>query len=338
MSSTIKDVASIAGVSIATVSRVLNGKPGIKPATIQIVLKTAKDLNYSPDYVARSMITKRTSTIALVIADTANPFYADTAKTIERIARLNDYSLIVCNTDNKASIQKKIIEMLKQKKVDGMIFGSVRLSDPPVHELIQEGYPCILYHRALKNSEGNFIGSDNEKGVNLVINHLYKLGHRRIGFISGPSIFSTGMERLSSYINSIKKLGLEHIPYLVQEGGYKLTKTTVAVKKLINLPSPPTAIFASNDFMALQVMDIILKEGYRIPEDFSIVGYDNILFASHQRIQLTTVDVQISEAARLAIENLLNIINRKSEQIKPIKIIIEPKLVIRASTSTPKRI
>jgi LacI family transcriptional regulator len=226
--------------------------------------------------------------------------------------------------------------MLRQKKVDGIIFGSVRLIDPPVTELIHEGFPVLMYHRSLKDYDGNFVGSENNKGVRIVMDHLYKLGHRRIGFITGPNYFSTGMERLKGYFDACTSLGLACTPTLIQEGGYKLKKTEEAVKRLLMLPDPPTAIFASNDFMALQVMDVILKEGYKIPEDFSIVGYDNITVSAHQRILLTTIDVQIDETARLAIYNLLDIITKKAERIKPIKILLDPTLVIRGSTAKPR--
>lgn len=336
MSFTIKDVASLAGVSVATVSRVLSGKPGIKETTQKKVLQVAKELNYVPNHIARSMITKHTYTIGLVVADITNPFYSDTAKIIEDQARQNGYTVIMCNTNNKPAIQTKIVETLQQKRVDGFIFGSARYEDKTIYDLIQEGFPCVCYHRRIKDELGHFVGCDNAIGTRLILEHLHQLGHHRVAFISGPRDFSTGLERLQGFLSARQEFGFDEASFMIKEGDYDRLKTAKVTRELLKLPDPPTAIFVANDMMALQVMDCILEEGYRIPEDISIAGFDDISIAANQRIQLTTVDSRPEECARLAFEQLLGLINETIPIYESTKILLEPSLKIRHSTARPR--
>ena len=334
MAYTIKDIASLAGVSIATASRILNGKPGVKPSTRQKVLDVARELDYLPNQLAKSMKTKRSNTIGLVVADITNPFYSDTAKTIEMRARENNYTVIVCNTNNSAAIQKSIITSLKERRIDGFIFASVELRDKPVRDLIREGYPCVMYHRRLEADVGDFIGCDNRMGIEIGFEHLYGLGHRRIGFISGPRVFSTGMERLKAFLQAAKQHGVPAEPYLIKEGGYDIGKTAREVDELLALPEPPTAIFAANDLMALQVLDRVLAAGYRVPEDISVMGFDDIQIASHHSIQLTTIDIQAKKCAHMVIETLLNRVEGVGRG-KPQEVLLSPQLKVRRSTAPP---
>ena len=337
MAATLKDIAALSGVSIATASRVLNGKSGIRASTREKVIQTAKDLGYVPDLLAKSMKIRRTFTIGLVVADITNSFYSETAKIIETKARENNYTVIVCNTNNQKSLLDSIIDTLKQKKVDGYIFASVELRNRSVQNLLQQGIPCIMYHRRLQDCRGHFIGCDNYKSTSLAFMHLYELGHRNVGFISGPRTFSTGMERLDAYIKISKEMHLEVFPHYIKEGGYERTKTARCVKELVSLPQPPTAIIAANDLMALQVLDTLSQIGYKVPEDFSVVGMDDISISSHSCIQLTTVDLKAKEGALLVIGNLLNLLERIQDNSKPIKIVLEPELKVRSTTSTPKK-
>jgi len=337
MATTLKDIAALAGVSIATASRVLSGKSGIKASTRETVVQIAKDLGYVPDLLAKSMKIRRTYTIGLVVADITNAFYSETAKIIEMKARENNYTVIVCNTNNQKTLQNSIIETLKQKQVDGYVFASVELRNKAVQDLLQQGTPCIMYHRRLHNYRGHFVGCDNYKGIDLAFRHLYDLGHRNIGFISGPRTFSTGMERLDAYIKMSKKLDLQIFSHYIKEGGYEREKTERCVRELLAVPQPPTAIIAANDLMALQVLDTLLNAGYRVPEDFSVVGMDDISIASHSCIQLTTVDLRAREGALLVISNLLNLLEGVQDNSKPIEIVLEPELKVRNTTCPPKR-
>jgi LacI family transcriptional regulator len=337
MGYTLKDIASLSELSVATVSRILNGQPGVKDSTRKKVLDITRELNYLPNAIAKSMKTKQTRTIGLVIADITNPSYADIAKTVEVRARKNNYTVIICNTENKTSVQNKIIDSLRERRVDGFIFASVKLRDKPVRDLLETGIPCVFTGRHLEGYRGTFMGSDNLLGVRLVMEHLHQLGHRKIAFISGPREFSTGMERLRAYLEISKELAIETPPHLVQDGGYDRTKTSEIVRELLELPSPPTAVFAANDLMALQVLDCVLDVGLRVPEDLSVAGYDDIPVAAHHSIQLTTVDGHFSRLALLAIENLMSRLEGVLPSDEPTRIILEPHLRVRRTTGKPRQ-
>ena len=336
MAFTLKDVAFLTGVSTATVSRVLNGKPGVKKETRDKIIELVKEVNYMPDITARSMKTGKTYTIGMVVADISNPFYSEAAKIIEIQARKHNYSLIVGNTGNSIEEEETILNAFQERKVDGFIIASTELRDKKVQNIIRAGYPTILYHRRLEqNDKVNFICCDEEKGVDLTLRHLTELGHHRIGFISGPRRYSTGVERLRAFMKLGEGYKLEKESFLIKEGGYNKSKTVQAVEELLNLPEPPTAVFAANDFMALQVLDVVLGKGLKVPEDISIMGFDDIPLASHNSIGLTTIDVQLHKGAITVLEKLINLIDGVNKPVKEIQILLEPELKVRASTGPP---
>lgn len=337
MAFTLKSIANLSGVSITTVSRVLAGKPGVNKETRDKVISIAKSLDYKVNLNARSMKTNRTNTIGLVVADITNQFYSEIAKTIEIQARKLGFTVIVANTDNSAEQESQIINAFQNRKVDGFIFASCTINDKSVQQLINDGTPAILFHRHLNNGfKHHFIGGNDEEGVEKAVKHLYDLGHRRVAFISGSIEFSTGSERLRSFIRQRELLGLNMDPCLIKEGGYDSEKTKKAVKELFSMTDKPTAIFASNDFMALEVMSDVIELGYKVPEDISIIGFDNIPLASHKRINLTTMDIQITQGATLALMNLINMIDRISSSKDFINIRLETTLIQRGSTAPPR--
>jgi LacI family transcriptional regulator len=331
--STIKDIARKAGVSGATVSRVINDAKNVKPETREKVQRAIKELSYYPNSLARGMRSKKTNSIGLILADITNPFYAETAKTIIETAGRHGYSIILCNTNNDLDEQQKDTEILLQRKVDGFIFASVHWKDPAVNKVIQNGIPHMLYNRVTsKNSNLNYVILDNERGSFIAVEHLYKLGHRRIALIRGPQTFSTGRERTSGYINALKYFGLPYDEKLVVQGQYRSKESYEATKKLLSLAVPPTAIFAGNDLMALSAMEAIVASGLSIPKDISLVGFDDIEISSHSGIQLTTVSQNPSIMAEIAIENLCKIIHEGNLQL-PVQVVLKPALAVRKTTA-----
>jgi DNA-binding LacI/PurR family transcriptional regulator len=335
MAFTLRDIAALSGYSIATVSRVLSGKPGVNKDTREKILSLAKSLDFKVNYNARSIKTHRTRTIGLVVADITNQFYSEIAKTIEFQARHLDYTVIVGNTGNNTKEELSIIEAFQERQVDGFIFASAEINDRGIINLIEQGIPTILYHRHLKQGiKHHFVGCDEYKGIALGIEHLASLGHKRVGFICGSKDFSTGIERMKAFMKFRSEYGLEGNNNLIKEGGYDIAKTNRSVHELMSIPDPPTAIFAANDLMALQVMDKVIEMGYRVPEDVSVLGFDNIPIASHQRINLTTVDIQINRGARETVLNLINLIEGIGTAKDLVNVILEPSLVVRTSTAS----
>lgn len=327
---TIGDVARRAGVSRATVSRVLNEYPHVRPQVRTDVQRAIRALRYRPDQVARSLARRETKTLGLVVADITNPFYAETARAIVETARGHGYHVILCNTDNLHRLQEEYVEVLRQRRVDGIIFGSVFLDDPVVEALVEAGYPCVMYNRRLRSGRGNYIVLDNASASHDLTRHLLDLGHRHIGFITGLRDLSTASERLRGYRAALRAAGLPADPRLMRPGAFKAEMAQRAAQELLKLPRRPTAIMAGNDLMALGVMQAAGDLGLRVPEDLAVVGFDDIEIAAHRQIQLTTMAQQKAEMGRMAVVWMLEIIrDPRRYRREPLQQILTPTLVVR---------
>ena len=327
---TIGDVARRAGVSRATVSRVLNEYPHVRPQVRTDVQRAIRALRYRPDQVARSLARRETKTLGLVVADITNPFYAETARAIVETARGHGYHVILCNTDNLHRLQEEYVEVLRQRRVDGIIFGSVFLDDPVVEGLVEAGYPCVMYNRRLRSGRGNYIVLDNASASHDLTRHLLDLGHRHIGFITGLRDLSTASERLRGYRAALRAAGLPADSRLMRPGAFKAEMAQRAAQELLKLPRRPTAIMAGNDLMALGVMQAAGDLGLRVPEDLAVVGFDDIEIAAHRQIQLTTMAQQKAEMGRMAVVWMLEIIrDPRRYRREPLQQILTPTLVVR---------
>ena len=327
---TIGDVARRAGVSRATVSRVLNEYPHVRPQVRTDVQRAIRALRYRPDQVARSLARRETKTLGLVVADITNPFYAETARAIVETARGHGYHVILCNTDNLHRLQEEYVEVLRQRRVDGIIFGSVFLDDPVVEGLVEAGYPCVMYNRRLRSGRGNYIVLDNASASHDLTRHLLDLGHRHIGFITGLRDLSTASERLRGYRAALRAAGLPADPRLMRPGAFKAEMAQRAAQELLKLPRRPTAIMAGNDLMALGVMQAAGDLSLRVPEDLAVVGFDDIEIAAHRQIQLTTMAQQKAEMGRMAVVWMLEIIrDPRRYRREPLQQILTPTLVVR---------
>ncbi len=327
---TIGDVARRARVSRATVSRVLNDYPHVRPRVRAAVLRAVGALAYRPDQVARSLARRETRTLGLVVADIANPFYGETARAIVEAAREQAYNVILCITENRPALQSAYVEVLRQRRVDGIIFGSVFLNDPVVDGLIDTGFPCIMYNRRLRSGRGNYIVLDNVRASYDLTRHILGLGHRRIGYMRGLSQVSTTLERLRGYRRALRDAGISAEASLIRPGAFQMEATARAALDLLKDPARPTAILAANDVMALGVIHAARELGLRVPEDLAVAGIDDIEMAGHHAVQLTTVAQQKTEMGRRAAEGVLAIIRDPQRFIRePIQQVLRPALVIR---------
>lgn len=336
MNLTIKDIANLSGVSKSTVSRVINKKKYVSKKSREKVLNIINETGYIPNNIARSLVTNKTYTIGLIIPDINNPFYSETAKIIEDTLRKLGYSLIICNTDNRSDLQNDYINILKQRKIDGIIFGSVRINDTNVTNLSVQELPYITYHRKLANEHSNYIVSDDITGIKIAVKYLVDLGHKNIAYISGPTIFSTGINRLKGFIEARNIFNLNNSNDLIKEGGYSEYQSWQITKEIINLTPRPSAIIAANDLMAISALDCILHHGLSVPKDISLIGYDNINLASHARIQLTTISIDKKNMAKKTANLLIKEIINKKNSSKLIQIKLKPKLIVRKTTMQKK--
>jgi LacI family transcriptional regulator len=329
---TIKDIARIAKVSHTTVSRALNDKSRIKNETKKKILDIAKELNYRPNFIARSLVMRRTKTLGLVITTIANPFYTELSQGIETTAIRLGYNIILCSTNYDLSVENQYIDMLRSKGVDGIIFTSAHMGDPNIIGLADEGFPIILVNRRtyhpMVREKVDYVGVDNILGGFLAVEHLIKLGHKRIGVIGGSSESSVGFERLQGGKKALAAYGLEEIGDYFLEGDFLKGSGYQGGKKFLKMNEPPTAIFATNDYMALGTYQAIAEEGMKIPEEIALIGFNDIEFTSMKGIELTTIGQKKYEMGEVAVKTLLERI--EGRETGPSKeIILEPELIIR---------
>jgi len=329
---TIREVARRVGVSPATVSRVLNGRPYVRPEVRAAVHEAVEALGFRPDPIARSLVVGGSRTIGLIVADITNPFYAETAKAIVETARGRGYVVVLCNTENLSNLQAEQIRMLREQRVEGIILGSVHRRDPAVEELMASGFPCVMYNRRLFTNTGTYVVLDNVRGGEEVTRHFLALGHRRIAFLAGPASFSTAAERLAGYRRALRAAGRPVDPRLIRQGQFKPDLAYQAARELLQQRPRPTAIIAGNDLTAFAVLDAAAHLGLRVPEDVAVSGFDDIEFASNERIQLTTVAQQKVEMGRLAVNYLLEFIQDPDRfRRNPIRHVLPPTLIVRRS-------
>ena len=329
---TIKDIARKANVSHTTVSRALNNKSRIKNETKDKILTIARELNYRPDFIARSLVMRRTKTLGLIITTIANPFYIELSQGIETTAISQGYNIILCSTNYDLSAERKYIDMLRSKGVDGIILTSAHMGDPNIVGLAEEGFPIILinrrtYHPVVKEKV-DYVGVDNILGGFLAVEHLIRLGHKRIGVIGGSSESSVGFERLEGGKKALTTYGMEVIGDHFLEGDFLKGSGYQGGKRFLKMDEPPTAIFATNDYMALGTYQAIVEEGRRIPEDIALIGFNDIEFAAMKGIELTTVGQKKYEMGAQAVKMLVERIEGGGMG-SPKEMILEPELIIR---------
>jgi len=329
---TIKDIARMANVSHTTVSRALNDKSRIKNETKEKILAIARELKYQPNFIARSLVIKKTKTLGLVITHIANPFYTELAQGIEATVRGLGYSIIFCSTHSDLSAEKHYIDMLRSKGVDGIIFTSAHMGDPNIIGLAEEEFPIILVNRRtyhpMVREKVDYVGVNNIGGGYLAVEHLIKLGHKRIGIIGGSSESSVGFERLEGGKKAFATYGFEMKGDYFLEGDFLKGSGYQGGKKFLKMSEPPTGIFATNDYMALGTYQAIVEEGIKIPEEIALIGFNDIEFTSMKGIELTTIGQKKYEMGTLAVKTLVERI--EGGKVGPPKeIILEPELIIR---------
>jgi DNA-binding LacI/PurR family transcriptional regulator len=248
---------------------------------------------------------------------------------VEDAANANGFNIILCNTDDKLKKERIYLEILKEKRVDGLILGTAHIRDKSIMELEKKKFPYILLSRNIEGLDKNCVIVDDVAGGIIVTEYLIKLGHRRIAHITGPPTVRAANNRLEGYKFALEKHQIEYHEELVEEGDFRIKGGYQAMKNFLELPEPPTAIFAANDLLALGGMQAIQKKKYHIPKDFCIIGFDDIRLASFVYPPLTTIRQPMLEMGALAVKMLLKIIEEGEFNQK--KEVLEPKLIIRES-------
>lgn len=329
MNPTIRDVAELAEVHPSTVSRVINGDSRISEKTKNKVLLIIKKLGYTPNAIARGLKTKRTYTLGMLIPDITNPFFAELARGVEDAANENGFNIILCNSDDKLKKERTYLNILKEKRVDGLILGTAHTRDKSILKLEKNNFPYILVSRNIEGLDKNCIIIDDVAGGMMATEYLIKLGHHRIAHITGPLKTRSALNRLKGYQLALKKHKIEYNDELVGEGDFRIKGGYQVMKRFLKLAKLPTAIFAANDLLALGAMQAIQKKNSHIPEDFSVIGFNDIELASFVYPPLTTIRQPMQKMGALAVKMLLKII--KEGEFNQKKVMLKPKLIIRES-------
>ncbi len=333
---TIKDVAREAGVSVGTASQALRGSPAVREATRRRVLVVAKRLRYQPSALARGLVTRRTHTVGLLISDIANPFFIRAVRAVEDVAQEHGYNVILCNTDEDPAKETQYLRVLMEKRVDGIILATTAASRRAVREICWRRIPLVLFDRELSGVATNVVKVDGVLGGRLATQHLLDLGHRRIGIIHGPRDRSTGAERLEGYLTSLRAGNVRPDPELIHEGNFKQDSGYRLTKALLEVSPPPTALFCTNNLMTVGALQALRDRNVRLPDDLSLVGYDDMEWWTLTHPPLTTVGQPVYDLGREAMRLLLAQIGQEKAR-RPQRVVLKPELILRDSCGPPSR-
>ncbi|MBK5446989.1 MULTISPECIES: LacI family DNA-binding transcriptional regulator [unclassified Peribacillus] len=324
----IVDVAKEANVSTATVSRVISKSGTVKSDTKERVLKAIELLNYQPNVLARQLRRMETKTILVVVPDITNTFFSKVLRGIESVAMESGYQVLLGDALNNVDRESGYLNILQQKKADGMILLTARI-DGQVVEDIAKQFPVVLACEYTEGFEIPTVSIDNISSARKATEHLINLDHKRIGFLSGPFNSVLGRDRLKGYNQAMAQHSLPILSTMVQEGDFSYESGFNLTLKLLANEVPPTAIFAANDEMAIGAIKAIKSKGLSVPGDISVVGFDDIKFASIFEPSLTTVAQPSFDIGRIAMELLIKIISKVN--LEKSQYILDDKLVVRES-------
>jgi LacI family transcriptional regulator len=329
---TMRDVANAAGVSTATVSRVINGNGVVAPALAERVRVAVDALNYRPNLVARGLRNQATSVLALVFSDIENEFFTSVCRGVEDHARKFGYSVMVCNADEDVQKESEYVAVLASQSVAGVIISPAS-DHTDVSQLLQRRVPVVALDRALPYASDS-VHSDSRNGAREATAHLIAGGARRVGCVTGPAEVSTAHDRLMGYREALVAAGMVTEDVLEGYGDFREAGGYLAAKKLLSQPNPPDALFVANNRMMLGVLRACRETGLRIPDDVSLVGFDDLPWADYVSPPITTVRQPTYDLGTAAAKLLLERI--AGTDAPPREIVLRPELVIRASSIKPK--
>ena len=329
---TILDVARRAGVSPITVSRVINRSGYASEETRQRVEAAIAELGYVPNTLARSLRSKRTNTLALIVTDITNPFFTTLARGVEDTASDAGFTVIFCNTDESQAEEDKYVQVLLQKQVDGILLVPSHCSTESVERIQKQNTPVVVLDRRLPELAADTVRGDSEGGAYQLTRLLISLGHKRIAIISGPQDVSTATDRVTGYRRAMRETGLPPDENLVRYGEFTQASGYHNAQKLLDLNPQPTALLAANNFISIGAMKALQDAGIRIPEDFSIASFDDLPQALLISFPFFTVASQPAyEMGRRATQLLLTRLTGSADE--PFQEIVFPvEVIVRQST------
>ncbi|MEX0646634.1 MAG: LacI family DNA-binding transcriptional regulator [Balneolaceae bacterium] len=327
----IKKIAKAAGVSTATVSRVLNGSDKVKDHTADRVMEVVEKMNYRIDHVARRMKVKSSDSlvIGLIITDIGNPFFSNVAKGVEDIAFKNKHILMICNTNEDPEKEKFFLNSMLSEKVSGVIIVPTTGNAPFFEKLVFDGFPMVMVDRQFKNLNMDTVSINNEAGGYQATQRLIQNGHKRIGIVCGIKGLSNTEDRLEGYRKALTDTGIPISKELITYGNYIESGGRKAMDKLLALDNPPTAVFSTNNLMTLGCIKEINKRKISIPDEIALIGFDDSTWAEALIPPLTTVKQPGYELGVNAAELLIKRLN--NGETSRMNVVLNPELVVRES-------
>lgn len=326
----IKEVAKLAKVSTATVSRTINGSDKVSARTAERVQKAIKELNFYPNTHARTLVSGRSRMLGLIISDITNPFFPELVKHFEDQAVQKGLEVIIANTDYKPKRMAECVRRMLERKVDGAAIMTSEADPSLLTELVRRDIPMVFMDTGTSSARTANITIDYSQGIQEALQHLFSLNHKRIAFISGPLNLQSAKRRLEAFLSGMKARGLTPEPELIEKGDHRIEGGISAMRNLLRLKEPPTAVIASNDLTAIGALGTIHDAGLEVPRDISLIGFDDISFARLTQPPLTTILLSRSQLAITALAALEKLIRREGGDATDY--FISTHLVMRSST------
>lgn len=311
----------------------MNGSTKVSPETAERVRRAIEELNFYPDTNARALGSGRSSLFGLIISDITNPFFPELVKSFEDLAVVNGQEVLVANTNYDPERMKICVRRMLQRRVDGVAIMTSEMDDQLIEDFSRRHIPLVFLDTGVPSPGVSCVRIDYSRGIDMAVDHLIKLGHERIGFISGPMRLASARMRYKAFMESAARDHLDANPKLIQEGNHRVDGGHEAMQRILASGARPTAVLASNDLTAIGAMGAITEAGLRVPEDISVVGYDDIQLSAFTMPPLTTVRLPRSEIASAAFHALFHAMQAgKPKPVQGEEHMVLPGFVTRKST------
>jgi DNA-binding LacI/PurR family transcriptional regulator len=331
----IRDVASRAGVSIATVSRAINHVPTVDPSLAAKVWKVVAELNYTPNTQARALVSGKSKMLGLIVSEITNPFFPELIQEFERVAVERGYEILIASTNYERKKMEQCAQRMLERKVDGVAVMTFGIEDSLFDRFAAINIPVVFIDAAPSRPLSSAVAVDYRAGIYEAVQHLAVLGHRKIGFISGPLRLRSAQARKTAFLDCLRSTGIQAQLEWIIEGDHTLEGGRDAMQQILALANHPTAILCSNDMTAIGVQHALFEANLRVPDDFSLIGFDDIHLAEYTIPPLTTIRMSCKDLAFRAVKSLLSHLkpdvpgSEASDKIPT-------KLVVRQTTGLPK--
>ena len=332
----IRSVAALARVSTATVSRTINHVPTVDAALAARVWKAVEELKYFPNTQARALVSGRSRLLGLIVSDITNPFFPELIQEFEAVAVERGYEILIASTNYDLQKMESCVRRMLERKVDGVAIMTFGIEAPLLDGFAIGQIPTIFIDVGPKHPLSSVLSVDYRNGIYEGVQHLAVLGHRRIGFISGPLGLRSAETRKTAFLESLRSTGLKANKQWLIEGDHTLDGGRDAMQKILALQEWPTAIMCSNDMTAIGVQHALFEADLKVPDDFSLIGFDDVHLAEYTIPPLTTIRMSCKDLAQSALTNLLRHVQRTETITAPLQQNIPTRLIVRQTTGLPK--